>query len=124
MAAHRTQLWTEAMTVYPGMPAYLPRTLIQAQTAVNRAAVTVDESLEDALLAFLDGHAAGAPFRIADVKPYVEGRLKGDLPSDKRLAVELQRLDCEWLGVKQAIWPCRQPAPASRTAFKRRLLET
>ena len=50
------------------------------------------------MLAFLDGLPENDWFRLADVKTALHARLNGNVPSDKRLAVELQRLDCESMG--------------------------
>ena len=96
----REQLWAEAVSRYrDGETAYLPNALAAAQATVNASAVSVDESLEDAVLDFfIEGNPTGEAFRLADMKPYIERKLRGDLPSDRRLSVELRRLDCEYIG--------------------------
>ena len=100
----REQLWAEALHRYrEGETAHLPSDLAEIQTRVNASAVQVDESLEDALLAFLDARIeADGWFRIKhDVRPVIQARLAGgEAPSDKRLSVELQRLGCESHGLK------------------------
>ena len=96
----RSQLWAEALHRYHvGEVAYLPADLIAAQTAANTGAVSVDESLEDELLHFLDGR--DEPFRIKDLRGSLVVPVGGERPSDKRLGVELQRLGCESLGLRQ-----------------------
>ena len=96
----RDQLWVEALHRYhAGEVAYLPADLIAAQTAANAGAVSVDESLEDELLRFLDGREE--PFRIKDLRGSLVVPSGGDRPSDKRLGVELQRLGCESLGLQR-----------------------
>ena len=96
----RGQLWAEALHRYhAGEVAYLPADLIAAQTAANAGAVSVDESLEDDLLHFLDGREES--FRIKDLRGSLVVPPGGDRPSDKRLGVELQRLGCESLGLQR-----------------------
>ena len=82
-------------------PAWLPQSLTGAQTEANRSAVQVNESLEDAVLDFLDGWPDGELFRLADAKTAIQPRLNGELPSDRQLSVELQRLDCEAIGQRR-----------------------
>lgn len=96
----REQLWAEALHRYrEGETAHLPSDLAAVQTRVNASAVQVDETLEDALLAFVGGWADPDEwFRIADARPTVQAKLSGEMPSDKRLSVELQRLGCEFMG--------------------------
>ena len=96
----RGQLWAEAVHRYrAGETAYLPADLIEAQTAANAGAVSVDESLEDEILRFLDGREES--FRIRDLRGSLVVPHGGDRPSDKRLGVELQRLGCESLGLQR-----------------------
>ena len=100
--ANREQLWAEALHRYhAGETAWLPQSLTKAQTAANHGAVQVDEGLEDAINEFLAGWPDGDRFRLADVKMEIRPRLNGDMPSDRRLSVELQRLDCESLGQRR-----------------------
>ena len=95
----REQLWAEALHRYrEGEAAYLPPDLASAQTTVNAGAVSVDETIEDALLAFLAEQPAGRHFRIADARVWLRPHLGGDMPSHKRLGAELQRLGCESAG--------------------------
>ena len=94
----REQLWAEALHRYrEGEPAYLPSDLVEAQTAANAGAVQVDETVEGALLDFLEHCGAGERFRVVDVRRSLQPRLGDALPSDKRLSVELQRLGCEYV---------------------------
>ena len=100
--AHRSQLWAEALYLYrKGLVAYLPARLTEAQTAANAGAVQVDESLEDALLAFIDGWPESGWFRLADTRSAIQGRVNGNLPSDNRLAADLRRLGCESQGYQR-----------------------
>ena len=100
--AHREQLWAEALHRYKEREeAWLPADLVAAQTAANAGAVQIDESLEDAVLMFLDGCPENQLFRIADMKTAIRGPLNGCLPSDKALAVELRRLGCESIGQRR-----------------------
>ena len=100
LADARGQIWAEALRRYhAGEVVYLPADLITAQTAANAGAVSVDESLEDELLRFLDGREE--PFRIKDLRGSLVVSFGGDRPSDKRLGVELQRLGCDALGLRQ-----------------------
>ena len=93
----REQLWAEALVRYrDGERAFLPAELVSAQAALNAGAVSVDETLEDALLAFLANRPREEPFRLHDVKRHTGRALEG--VSDKRLSAELQRVGCEALG--------------------------
>ena len=96
----RDQLWAEALHRYVnGEPAHLPDELKHAQTAANTNAVQVDESLETAVLDYLEGlRDEGRWFRLQDLKARIRPVLGDRMPSDKRLGVELQRLDCESIG--------------------------
>ena len=96
------QLWAEALHRYhEGEPAYLPDDLATVQAEVNAGAVSVDETLEDALLAYVDERPEGKHFRIAEMRTWLAGQLKGDVPTDMRLSVELQRIGCEYIGLKR-----------------------
>ena len=98
----RDQLWAEALHRYhEGEEAWLPQSLTDAQTEANHGAVQVDETLEDALLEFLDGWPDDELFRLRDVRDSVKRRLNGDAPTDMRLGVELRRLGCEPLGLRR-----------------------
>ena len=103
LKANREQLWVEALHRYhEGETAWLPPTLADAQTEANHGAVQVDETLEDAMLEFLDGWPDGELFRLADMKMAIQPRLTSDhLPSDRQLSVELHRLGCESLGLRR-----------------------
>ena len=95
----REQLWAEALYRYrEGEPAHLPADLARAQAVANSGAVQVDETLEDALLGYIDGLADGERFRVMDVRRSLRPRFGEGMPSDKRLSVELQRLECEYVG--------------------------
>ena len=95
----RDQLWAEALYRYrEGEAAHLPADLARAQSVANSAAVQVDETLEDALLGYIDGLADGERFRVMDVRRSLRQRFGDGMPSDKRLSVELQRLECEYVG--------------------------
>jgi len=99
LAANRDQLWAEAVHRYhAGETAYLPEALSTAQAEANAAAISVNESLEDAVLSFLDGQQK--PFRISDVRAFIKPIPEGETPSDRALAQELRRLDCEPLGLQ------------------------
>ena len=75
---HRVQMWAEALYRYrTGLVAYLPARLTEAQTAANASAVQVDETLEDAMLAFLDDWPESGSFRLADTRAAIQGRLNG-----------------------------------------------
>ena len=54
------------------------------------------DGVVDAVLDFLDGRHER--FRITDVRRAIEPKLGDKMPTDRALAVELQRLDCESLG--------------------------
>ena len=99
----REQLWSEALHRYrEGETAYLPVELATVQAKVNRGAVQPDETLEDAVLAFLETWGETKPFRQDEVRRYISGRIgAAPMPSHKRLAVELQRLECECLGLRR-----------------------
>ena len=100
--ANREQLWAEALHRYhEGEPAWLPQSLTDAQTEVNHGAVQVDETLEDALLEFLDGWSGSEYFRLRNVRDSLKLRPSGDAPTDMRLSVELRRLGCESLGLRR-----------------------
>ena len=100
---HREQLWAEALhRFHRGETAWLPATLADAQTEANRSAVQVDETLEDAVTAFLDSWNAGQLFRLTDLKWQIRTKFdNGNLPSDMRLKCELQRHGCESQGFKR-----------------------
>ena len=94
----REQLWAEALHRYrDGETAHLPAELADKQRAANSGAVQVDETIEAALLEFLSDWGA-KPFQQSDVRSAISGRLGGDCPSHRRLAVELQRVWCEFMG--------------------------
>ena len=99
---NRDQLWAEALHRYhAGEQAWLPHSLAAAQTAANFEAVQVDENLEDAILEFLDSWDAGKLFRQDDVRYFLTSRHVEPLPSHQRLAPELRRLGCEYIGMKR-----------------------
>ena len=87
--ANRGQLWAEALHRYrAGETAWLPAALTEAQTAANRSAVQVDESLEDAVLEFFERWPEGEWFRMADAKEAIRSQHKGgDMPTDRLKAV-------------------------------------
>ena len=100
---NREQLWAEALHRYhEEETAWLPQSLTDAQTEANHGAVQVDETLEDALLEFLDGWSGSESFRLRDVRASLNLRHNnGDAPTDMRLGVELRRLGCESLGLRR-----------------------
>ena len=100
--ANREQLWAEALfRFHEGETAWLPQSLTDAQTEANHGAVQVDETLEDALLEFIDGWSGNGRFRLRDVRDSLKRRLNGDALTDMRLSVELRRLGCESLGLRR-----------------------
>ena len=97
----REQLWADALHRYrEGETAHLPAELVDKQRAANFGAVQIDETIEAALLEFLS-HWGAKPFQQSDVRNAILGRLGGDRPSHKRLAVELQRVGCEFKGQRR-----------------------
>ncbi|MCY4318342.1 MAG: hypothetical protein OXE76_03960 [Alphaproteobacteria bacterium] len=98
----REQLWAEAVHLYrQGETAWLPESLARDQKKATDAAVSVDETLEDAVASFL-ATREGKAFRAAECLHHVEAKFgqARRLPSTKGLAVELQRLGCEPMGLK------------------------
>ncbi len=94
LVENRDQLWSEAVHRYrAGETAHLPEALSTAQAEANAAAVSVNEGLENAVLNFLDGRHKR--FRVSDVQAFIKPILEGETLSDRALAQELRRLDCE-----------------------------